>query len=116
VTTQQTTPIHTDADEIRRIDFSGTSWLAAVLIANAVFVAALILRGWTYADLAPDQVLPWWIGVGIVAAATVLLAWAGCPVIRKNLAREDATKALSIRVGIVGYLVGAAILVLALLA
>jgi len=104
-------PIQTDSDEIRRIDFSGTAWLASVLITNAIFIAALILRHWTVSALSASGIIPWWIGAGLVIVASAGFAWAGCPVLRQDVEHADRSKAITIRIGVVAYLVGAAFIV-----
>ncbi len=93
--------------ELRRIDFTGTFWFGAGLIAAAIIVGGLMSTGWRPTDLAggPGEVL-WWVGAGMAGLGLAGLAWAGCPVLAFDLETADKQKAFTIRVGVLIYAIG----------
>jgi hypothetical protein len=105
------------AAELRRIDFTGTIWFGAGLIAAAITVGGLLGTGWRPADLpaGPDQAL-WWTGTALGAAGLAGLAWAGCPVLGFDVATADRQKAFTIRAGLAAFAIGGALATVIVLA
>jgi hypothetical protein len=93
--------------ELRRIDFTGTFWFGAGLIAAAIIVGGLLSTGWRPADLpaGPAEVL-WWVGAAMAGLGLAGLAWAGCPVLAFDLETADRQKAFTIRAGVLVYAIG----------
>jgi hypothetical protein len=102
-------------DEVQRIDFSGTIWFGATLIASALPLAALLGSGWRPADLPFAAAVPWWVGSALVMLGVATIAWAGCPVIGGTLDHDDRVKSIAIRAGLSAFGIGAVMALLALL-
>ena len=94
--------------ELRRIDFSGTIWFAAAIIAAGIPLAGLLGSGWRPADLPTLAAGVWWIGVSLAFVGTAGFAWAGCPVLSWEIPVADRQKSICIRGGVVLYMVGTA--------
>lgn len=103
-------------EELARIDFSGTLWFCATLIASAVTLAGLLSSGWRPVDLPQLEQTVWWAGAALVVLGIASLAWAGCPVLGGPIAREFPWKARAVRAGLGLFAVGAIIAVFAVLA
>lgn len=99
--------------ELRRIDFTGTVWFAAGLVFLALIVMGALVGDWRPATLPVGLRIVWWTGAVLLTVAVALFAWAGCPVLRTEVARSDRGKAVAVRVGVVGFLAGAVSLGLA---
>ena len=55
------------------------------------------------------------MGLAVSVGALGCLAWAGCPVLGKDLGQANRNKALTVRVGVVGCLLGGVLALLAVL-
>jgi hypothetical protein len=107
--------VESRAVETQRIIRSGTTWLAAAVLAPVIGLGPLVASGWRPVELPPPAQLAFWLGA--VAAATGLagLVWAGCPVLGFRLPQAYKQKVVSIRVGIVLNVSGMALCGLAIL-
>jgi hypothetical protein len=103
------------AAEVQRIDFTGTIWFGATLIATAIPLGGLLASGWRPSALGDGLVELWWVGAALMVVGMAGLVWAGCPVAGFPLPVADRQKAITIRAGIVLYGVGAVAAVLAVL-
>ncbi len=103
--------------ELRRLDFTGTVWFAAGVIAAAIVVGGLVATGWRPADLpdGPQEAL-WWVGAGVAGLGLTGLAWAGCPVLSFDLETTDRQKSFTIRAGLAIYAIGSVLCVVMVLA
>jgi hypothetical protein len=110
-----TTTQASTAAEVQRIDFTGTIWFGAALIATSIPLGGLLASGWRPGDLADGMVEVWWFGVLLMVVGMAGLVWAGCPVAGFPLPIADRQKAITIRAGIVSYSVGAVAAVFAVL-
>jgi len=106
----------TKQEELVRIDFSGTIWFSAALIASAVTLSGLLSTGWRPAALPQLEEVLWWIGAALVVIGIGSLAWAGCPVLGGPLPREFKWKARAIRAGLAVFAIGALLAVMVTLA
>ena len=95
------------ASEVERIDFTGTIWFGATLIATAIPLGGLLASGWRPSQLGDGLIELWWFGVVAIVLGMAGLVWAGCPVAGFPLPIADRQKAITIRTGIVLYGVGA---------
>jgi hypothetical protein len=96
------------AAELRRTMYIAALWFAAALLSGTVTTAMLMASGWRPYRLAAFPDMMWVVGTSIAALGTVLLAWAGCPVTKKSVGKEDSRKSLVVRVGIAAFIVGTA--------
>jgi len=103
------------AEEVKRIDFTGTFWFAGALIATAIPLGGLFSAGWRPSDLPPGLVELWWFGALLMVAGMSGLVWAGCPVAGFPLPEADRQKVVAIRAGIVVYGIGAVLSLVAVL-
>jgi hypothetical protein len=103
------------AAELKRIDFTGTIWFAAAIIAAAIPLAALLSAGWRPADLPASNDFAWWFGSVLVTGGLVGLAYAGCPAKGATLEGDERIKSFSIRAGMALFGVGGMVALLALL-
>jgi hypothetical protein len=101
--------------ELRRIDFTGTVWFAACLLATSIPLGALLSAGWRPGDLAGDLAVLWWSGAVLIVAGLAGLVWAGCPVLGFPIEVADSQKRFTMRGGIVIYGIGSVASVLAVL-
>jgi hypothetical protein len=98
-----------DAAELRRTMYIAAFWFAATLISGTVTTAILLASGWRPAQLSAFGQASWFTGTGLATIGTVLLAWAGCPVTPRGVAKENAHKTITVRIGIAAVLVGMAL-------
>lgn len=101
-------PTH-DAAELRRTTYIAALWFAAAVISGTITTAMLLASGWRPYNLSPLPEAIWLAGTVIASAGTVLLAWAGCPVTSLGVAQENRRKTLTVRIGIVAFMVGIAV-------
>jgi hypothetical protein len=102
--------------ELRRIDFTGTIWFAAAIVATAVPLGSLLAANWRPSELPPPLGALWWIGAALTLVGTAALAWAGCPVLGFTPEEADRQKSLCVRAGVALYLGGTVIAALSLIA
>jgi hypothetical protein len=100
------TATQTEAEEyrstvagLRRVDFTGTIWLGASIIAVMLPLSALLGQGWRPSDLPAGAGLAWWFGAILVTGGIVALAYAGCPVMGASLEGDERIKSVAIRLG-----------------
>ena len=101
--------------EVQRTDRTGTIWFAATLLAAALVVGALIVSGWRPSQLEGSAEDIWWIGFTFTSFGLAGLGYAGCPIYWGNVEVAHKQKSVSIRAGLVLYLLGSVISVAALL-
>jgi hypothetical protein len=99
-------PVTSDSSELRRIDFTRTVWFAAAAIGSGVSLAILVATGWRPTHLPAGDRIVWWVGAGLVVLGVAAFAWAGCPVLRSDVATADRAKAVCIRAGVALFLAG----------
>lgn len=104
-----------DEEEVKRIIFSGTVWFGASIIAVAVPFAGLLVSGWRPSALPEPLAILWWIGCAVVALGIFCFAWSGCPVLEVDVPTSDRNKIVTIRSGVVLFLLGSAAAFLAVL-
>ena len=92
--------------ELRRIDFTGTIWFAAAIIAVGVPLSGLLSQGWRPSDLPAAAEVAWWVGAAFTVIGIAGFGWAGCPVLAWPVPIADRQKSICIRGGIMLYLVG----------
>ena len=92
--------------ELRRIDFTGTIWFAAAIIALGVPLSGLLSQGWRPSDLPGPAEVAWWVGAAFTLIGIAGFGWAGCPVLAWPVPIADRQKSICIRGGIMLYLVG----------
>lgn len=102
--------------EVQRIDRTGTIWFTATLGAVALVLASIFISGWRPSDLDPTAGAAWWIGSVLTAIGLAAIGYAGCPIYWGNVEVAHAQKSFCIRAGLVSFLLGAFIAVVALLA
>lgn len=102
--------------EVQRTDRTGTIWFAATLLAATIFIASLVLTGWRPSLLVDGAQIAWWVGFGLGALGLASIGYAGCPIYWGNVQVAHAQKSLAIRAGLVLFLVGSIVLVVAVLA
>jgi len=102
--------------ELKRIDYTGTIWFGAAIIATGIPLSGLLSSGWRPGDLPVFAEAVWGVGALIALVGTALLAWAGCPVLAFTPERADRQKAFSIRAGVMFYLGGSVLSLIAILA
>lgn len=92
--------------ELRRINFTGTVWFAAAIIAVGVPLAGLLGQGWRPADLPLTAEITWWVGAAFTLVGIAGFGWSGCPVLAWPLPIAEKQKSITIRGGIALYLLG----------
>lgn len=92
--------------ELTRIGFTGTLWFGAFVVAAAVGVAGLFAADWHPDRLGTGGQVVWWAGTAAVLAGIGCLAWAGCPVISENRMAADRNKSLTVRAGVLLFMIG----------
>lgn len=92
--------------ELRRIDFTGTIWFAAAIIASSVALTGLLASRWRPTDMPLGAEVVWWVGAALAFIGTACFGWAGCPVLAWRLPVAERQKSICIRAGIGLYLVG----------
>lgn len=102
--------------ELRRINFTGTVWFAAAIVAVGVPLAGLLGQGWRPVDLPVPAEIAWWFGAALTIIGIAGFGWSGCPVLAWAVPVAERQKATTIRAGIVLYLAGTVISLVAILA
>lgn len=102
--------------ELRRIDFTGTIWFAAAIIAVGVPLAGLLSQGWRPADLPVPAEIAWWVGAAFTLIGIAGFGWSGCPVLAWPVPVAERQKSITIRGGVALYLVGTVVSLIAILA
>lgn len=102
--------------ELRRIDHTATIWFGATVFAASLQVAAILLGGWRPSELPPAAGIAWWIGAGLVSLGLAAIGYAGCPIYWGNVRVAHLQKSVAIRGGLVCFLVGAFVALVAVLA
>ena len=92
--------------ELKRIDFTGTIWFAAAIIASGIPLAGLLSTGWRPGDLPLGAEIVWWVGSAFAFIGIAGFGWSGCPVLAWPIAIADRQKSITIRGGIALYLFG----------
>ena len=101
--------------ELRRIDFTGTIWFAAAIIAVGVPLAGLLGQGWRPADLPMPAEVAWWVGAAFTLLGIAGFAWSGCPVLAWPVPVAEKQKSITIRGGVGLYIVGTVVSLIAIL-
>ncbi|TPW98847.1 hypothetical protein FJ656_33375, partial [Schumannella luteola] len=101
--------VESPAVETQRIIRTGTTWLAAAMVAPVLGLGPLVASGWRPSDLPPVADGVFWLGALAAALGVAGLVWAGCPVLGFPLAEAHRQKVVCIRVGIVLALSGIAL-------
>ena len=101
--------------ELRRIDFTGTMWFAAAIIAIGIPLSGLISSGWRPTDLPLPAEVAWWVGAALTFIGIAGFAWAGCPVLAWPVPVANRQKSICIRGGVGLYLAGTVIASIAVL-
>ena len=91
--------------ELRRTDLTGMVWFGAATIASAVVAAGALAEHWNPGHLQGLLAVLWWIVAGLVVLSLGALAWSGCPIFGDSVERADRDKSITIRVGVVLYLI-----------
>jgi hypothetical protein len=110
-----TEQITSPSSELRRIDFTGTIWFAAAIVAVGLPLAGLLAHGWRPGFLPAVDGVIWWVGAALTFAGILAFAWSGCPVIGAPVPKVDTRKSISIRAGVILYVFGSAAALLAVL-
>ena len=93
---------------MRRTMYIAGMWFAAALLSGTVTTAILMWTGWRPYRLPLAAEIIWLAASGVASLGTVLLAWAGCPVTNSGVREENQRKSLTVRIGIVTFMVGIA--------
>lgn len=101
--------------ELRRINFTGTVWFAAAIVAVGIPLAGLLSQGWRPTDLPPAAEVAWWVGAAMTLIGIAGFGWSGCPVLAWTVPVAERQKSITIRGGIAVYLVGTVISLVAIL-
>lgn len=101
--------------ELRRINFTGTVWFAASIIAVGVPLAGLLAQGWRPNDLPGVSEIAWWVGAAFTLIGIAGFGWSGCPVLAWTVPVAERQKSITIRGGIAVYLVGTVVSLIAIL-
>jgi len=105
-----------DYVEVQRIDRTGTIWFAAIIVAVSLALGALIMSGWRPSELVEPAGIAWWIGTVMVSIGIAAVGYAGCPIYWGSVHTAHLQKSIAIRGGLVFFLFGAFIAVVAILA
>ena len=90
--------------ELRRIDLTGVLWFATAVLTTALTTAGALAEKWNPDRLEGALAVVWWISAGLVVLALGALAWSGCPVFGDSVERADRDKSVTIRVGVVLFI------------
>lgn len=101
--------------ELRRIDFTGTIWFGAAIIAVGIPLSGLLGQGWRPSDLPGAAEVAWWIGAALTLIGIAGFGWSGCPVLAWPVPVAERQKSITIRGGIAVYLVGTVVSLVAIL-
>jgi hypothetical protein len=101
--------------ELRRINFTGTIWFAAAIIAVGVPLSGLFASGWPPNDLPLLAEAVWWVGSALTIIGIAGFGWSGCPVLAWPVPIADKQKSITIRGGILLFMVGTVIASIAVL-
>jgi len=101
--------------ELRRINFTGTIWFAAAIVAVGVPLAGLLGQGWRPADLPLPAEVAWWVGAAFTLLGIAGFGWSGCPVLAWPALVAERQKSITIRGGIGLYIAGTVISLIAIL-
>lgn len=101
--------------ELRRIDFTGTIWFAASIIAVGIPLAGLLSQGWRPADLPMPAEIAWWVGSALTLLGIAGFGWSGCPVLAWPVPVAERQKSITIRGGVALYVAGTVIALIAIL-
>ncbi|CAN5304709.1 hypothetical protein BH09ACT5_BH09ACT5_11470 [soil metagenome] len=101
--------------ELRRIDFTGTIWFGAAIIAVAIPLTGLLAQGWRPYDLPVAGEVAWWVGAALTLLGVAGFAWSGCPVLAWPVRVAERQKSITIRGGVALYLVGTVVSLIAIL-
>jgi hypothetical protein len=101
--------------ELRRIDFTGTIWFGAAIIAVGIPLAGLLSQGWRPTDLPGAAEVAWWIGAAFTFIGIAGFGWSGCPVLAWPVVIAERQKSITIRGGIAVYLLGTVVSLIAIL-
>ena len=102
-------------EEVQRIDRVGSMWFAAALLASSIGLLALLATGFHPANLGGGGEIAWWIGAGLNAVGLAAIGYAGCPIYWGSVEVAHLQKSICIRGGLVLFLLGAWIAVIAIL-
>ena len=102
--------------EVQRIDHTGSTWFAATLLTVSLPITGLLVSGWRPHDLPPTAGVAWWIGIVMIGIGIAAIGYAGCPIYWGNVETAHLQKSIAIRGGLVSFLLGCFIAVVALLA
>ena len=101
--------------ELRRINFTGTVWFAASIIAVCIPLAGLLGQGWRPTDLPLTAETAWWVGAAFTLIGIAGFGWSGCPVLAWTVPVAERQKSITIRGGIAVYLLGTVVSLIAIL-
>lgn len=99
---------------LRHVVTIGGLWFSAAAVSASIALAGLLASGWRPRQLHGATAV-WWVGAGLAVSGIAALAWAGCPVVTPESHPATERKSLSIRIGLVVFLVGMAVAGLAAL-
>lgn len=101
--------------ELRRINFTGTIWFAAAIVAVGVPLSGLLAQGWRPADLPLMAEVAWWVGAAFTLLGIAGFGWSGCPVLAWPALVAERQKSITIRGGVGLYVAGTVISLIAIL-
>ena len=101
--------------ELRRINFTGTAWFGAAIIAVGIPLAGLLGQGWRPYDLPVPAEIAWWVGAAFTLLGIAGFAWSGCPVLAWPVRVAERQKSITIRGGVALYLIGTVVSLIAIL-
>lgn len=101
--------------EVQRIDHTASMWFAAALLASAIALLALLVTGFHPANLGGGGEVAWWIGATLNAIGLAAIGYAGCPIYWGSVEVAHIQKSICVRGGLVFFLLGAWIAIIAIL-
>jgi len=101
--------------EVQRIDHTAGMWFAAALVSVALVIASILVSGWRPSDLSSTGEDVWWIGFSLGAIGLAAIGYAGCPIYWGSVSVAHHQKSIAVRGGLVLFLLGAGVSVIALL-
>lgn len=101
--------------ELRRINFTGTVWFGAAIVAVGIPLAGLLGQGWRPADLPIPAEVAWWVGAAFTLMGIAGFGWSGCPVLAWPAPVAERQKSITIRGGVALYVAGTVISLIAIL-